>query len=108
MNTKLTRKQVYKKYNIDVEKQKFLDNTPLHKIIYYEELNKSLTKKSYAFDEEHINKHNQRCKKCQKTNNCKIWKNCLDFKNCYPQNEEGAMFKNAYGCKEWIPWSSLK
>ena len=108
MDTKLTRKQVYKKYNIDTEKQKFLDNTPLNKIIYYEELNKNLTKKRYGSDKEYINKHDQRCKKCKKTENCKIWKNCLDFKNCYPQNEEGAMFKNAYGNKEWIPWKTLK
>ena len=108
MNTKLTRKQVYKKYNIDTEKQKFLDNTPLNKIIYYEEFTKSLTKKSYAFDKEHIKNYDQRCQKCQKTNNCKIWKNCLDFKKCYPQNKGGAMFKNAYGNKEWIPWKTLK
>ena len=45
MDTKLTRKQVYEKYNIDTEKQKFLDDTPLDKIIYYEEFNKSLTEK---------------------------------------------------------------
>ena len=45
MDTKLTRKQVYKKYKINTEKQKFLDDTPLNKIIYYEEFNKSLTKK---------------------------------------------------------------
>ena len=50
MDTKLTRKQVYKKYKIDTEKQKFLDDTPLDKIIYYEEFNKSLRKKGY-FDE---------------------------------------------------------
>ena len=108
MNTKLTRKQVYKKYNIDTEKQKFLDNTPLDKIIYYEEFTKSLTKKSYGSDKEHIKNYDQRCQKCQKCQKTENWKNCLDFKNCYPQNEEGAMFKNAYGKKEWIPWKTLK
>ena len=108
MDTKLTRKQVYKKYNIDTEKQKFLNETPLHKIIYYEEFNKSLTKKDYVSDKNYIKKYDQRCQKCQKTENWKIWKNCLDYKNCYPQNEEGAMFKNAYGNKEWIPWKTLK
>ena len=117
MDTKLTRKQVYKKYNIDTEKQKFLDDTPLDKIINYEEFNKSLTKKKGYFDEifppyipdkEYIKKYDKRCKKCQKTENWKIWKNCLNYKDCYPQNEKGAMFKNAYGNKEWIPWKTLK
>ena len=108
MDTKLTRKQVYEKYNIDTEKQKFLDDTPLDKIIYYEEFNKSLTEKKGYYDpfKEYIKKYDQRCEKCQKSKNWKIWKNCLNYKDCYPQNEEGAMFKNAYGNKEWIPWKT--
>ena len=116
METKLTRKQVYKKYNIDTEKQKFLDDTPLDKIIEYEEFNKSLRKKKGYFDKifppynpniELIKKYDQRCKKCQKTENWEIWKNCFN-EECYPQNKEGAMFKSAYGYKEWISWKTLK
>ena len=49
MDTKLTRKQIYEKYKINTEKQKFLDDTPLDKIIYYEEFNKSLRKKKRLF-----------------------------------------------------------
>ena len=117
MDTKLTRKQVYEKYNIDTEKQKFLNDTPLDKIIYYEKFNKSLTEKKGYFDEifppydsvkEYIKKYDKRCKKCQKSENWQIWKNCLNYKDCYPQNEEGAMFKNVYGNKEWIPWKTYK
>ena len=115
METKLTRKQVYKKYKIDTKKQKFLDDTPLEKIIYYEEFNKSLRKRKGYFDKifppynsykEEIKKYDQRCKKCQKTENLNIWKNCLDYKNCFPQNEEGAMFKTLFGIKQWIPWKT--
>ena len=113
MDTKLTRKQVYEKYNIDTEKQKFLDDAPLDKIIYYEKFNKSLTEKKGYFDEifppydpdkKYTNKYDIRCEECQKTEKLSKWKNCLDYKNCFPENEEGAMFKSAYGHKEWIPW----
>ena len=98
-----------------LKKQKFLNETPLDKIIYYEKFNKSLTEKKGYFDEifppydpvkDCIKKYDQRCKKCQKTENLQIWKNCLDYKNCFPQNEKGAMFKSAYGYKEWIPWKT--
>ena len=117
MDTKLTRKQVYKKYKIDTEKQKFLDDTPLDKIIYYEEFNKSLRKRKGYFDEifppynpniELIKKYDIRCKNCQKTEKLSKWKNCLEYKKCYPQNKKGSFFKSAYGHKEWIPWKTLK
>ena len=32
----MNRQQVYKKFNINPEKQKFLDKVPIEKIIYYE------------------------------------------------------------------------
>ena len=109
----MERKQIYKKYNINIEKQKFLDLVPLNKIIKYEEFNKSLREKKGYFDEifspnyvyDKEDKHNQRCKRCQKTENHKIWENCLD-KYCYPQNEKGAIFYNIFRFKEWIPWKS--
>ena len=41
----MDRNQVYKKYNIDIHKQKFLDPVPLDKIIYYEEFNNNLKNK---------------------------------------------------------------
>ena len=59
----------------------------------------------YDPDKEYIKKYDLRCKKCQKSKNWKIWKN---YKDCYSQNEEGAIFKNAYGNKEWIPWKTFK
>ena len=116
MDTKLTREQVYEKYNIDTKKQKFLDNTPLDKIIYYEEFNKSLREKKGYFDEifpayfpkEEIKKYDIRCNKCQKNENWEKWKNCYFNGYCYPQNEKGGIFKNAYGVKEWIPWKTYK
>ena len=110
----MKRKQVYEKYNIDTEKQKFLDPVPLNKIIKYEEFNKSLREKKGYFDEifppgyvtdKEYNKYDQRCEKCKKTENYKVWKNCLE-KRCYPQNEEGAIFYNVLCFKEWIPWKT--
>ena len=99
----MDRQQVYKKYNINSEKQKFLVNVPLKKIIYYE--NKTRKKVKGYFDEIFPPETEKFCINKPVEIRTRVYTN--DWYEVYIENVKGKHFKDAYGRPDWIPWKNF-